>query len=205
MLPRDLIIELKNSPRHSHHYQGGILWATFRPLPVNCIRQFHIYKLHQTKAKPTSQYDTQVVYPDCLDLFWACYNPQKQTMISPQTLLIETTTGATKQGSWTVETFRLPIIWKTSLTTSLTWTKPIKKICLLSAFTCRQENYQIPFPLPLTQCCLLGHEQFPGKHHFPHQHCIRGRGGGRSNCGRIMKGETVSEWFFACLCSAVIA
>ena len=151
-----------------------------------------VYKLHQTKAKPASQYDTQVVYPDCFDLFWACYNPQKQTMISSQTLLIETTTGATKHGSWTVETFRLLIIWKTSLT----WTKPIKNICLPSAFTCTQANYQIPLPLPLTQCFLLGHEQFPGKHHFPHQHCIRGRGGGRSNCGRIMKGETVSEWFF---------
>ena len=133
-----------------------------------------VYKLHQTKAKPTSQYDTQVVYPDCLDLFWACYNPQKQTMISSQTLLIETTTGATKQ--WTVETFRLPIIWKMSLT----WKKPVKKL----AFQARS---------------------LPGKHHFPHQHCIRGRGGGRSNCGRIMKGETVSEGFFACLCSVVIA
>ena len=101
-----------------------------------------VYKLHQTKAKATSQYDTQVVYPDCLDLFWACYNPQKQTMISSQTLLIATTTGATKHGLWTVETFSLPIIWKTSLT----WTKPIKKICLPSAFTCRQANYQIPPP-----------------------------------------------------------
>ena len=77
--------------------------------------------------------------------------------------------------------------------------KTYKKICLPSAFTCRQANFQIP--LPLTQCCLLGHEQLPGKHRFPHQHCIRGRGGGRSNCGRIMKGETVSEWFFGCLCS----
>ena len=135
-----------------------------------------VYKLHQTKAKPTSQYDTQVVYPDCLDLFWASYNPQKQTMISSQTLLIETTTGATKHGSWTVETFRLPIIRKTSLT----WTKPVKKF----AFQARSlvdyvANYQIPLPLPLppTQCCLLGHEQFPGKHHFPYQHCITGRGG----------------------------
>ena len=160
-----------------------------------------VYKLHQTKAKPASQYDTRVVYPDCLDLFWACYNPQKQTMISSQTLLVETTTGAAKHGSWTVETFSLPIIWKTSLP----WTKPTKKIGLPSAFTCRQANYQIPLPLPLTQCCLLGHEQFPGKHHFPHQHCIRGMGGGRSNCGRIMKGETVSEWFFGCLCSLLIA
>ena len=156
-----------------------------------------VYKLHQTKEKPTSQYDTQVVYPDCLDLFWACYNPQKQTMISSQTLLIETTNGATKHVSWTVETFSLPIIWKTSLT----WTKPITKF----AFQARSLVDKQTLPLPLTQCCLLGHKQFPGKHHFPHKHCIRGRGGGRSNCGRIMKGETVSEWFFGCLCSVVIA
>ena len=162
-----------------------------------------VFKLHQTKAKATSQYDTQVVYPDCLDLFWACYNPQKQTMISSQTLLIATTTGATKHGSWTVETFSLPIIWKMSLT----WTKPIKKFAFQARSLVAEANYQIPLPPPpaLTQCCLLGHEQFPRKHCFPHQHCIRGRGGGRSNCGRIMKGETVSEWFFGCLCSVVIA
>ena len=151
-----------------------------------------VYKLHQTKAKPTSQYDTQVVYPDCLDLFWACYNSQKQTMISSQTLLIATTTDATKHGSWTVETCSLPIIWKTSLT----WTKPIKKFAFQARSLVDKQT---------TKCCLLGHEQFPGKHRFPHQHCMRGRGGGRSNCGRIMKGETVSEWFFGCLCSVVIA
>ena len=161
-----------------------------------------VYKLHQTKAKPTSQYDTQVVYPDCLDLFWACYNPQKQTMISSQRLLIATTTGATKHGSWTVETFSLPIIWKTSLT----WTKPIKKFAFQARSLVDKQTTKSPSPPPpLTQCCLLSHEQFPGKHHFPHQHCIRGRGRGRSNCGRIMKGETVSEWFFGCLCSVVIA
>ena len=161
-----------------------------------------VYKLHQTKAKPTSQYDTQVVYPDCLDLFWACYNPQKQTMISSQTLLIATTTGATKHGSWTVETFSLRIIWKTSLT----WTKPIKKFAFQARSLVDKQTTKSP-PPPLTQCCLLGHKQFPGKHRFPHQHCIRGRGGGggRSNCGRLMKGETVSEWFFGCLCSVVIA
>ena len=134
-----------------------------------------VYKLHQTKAKPTSQYDTQVVYPDCLDLFWACYNPQKQTMISSQTLLIATTTGATKHGSWTVETFSLQIIWKTSLT----WTKPIKKFAFQARSLVDKQTTKSPSPPPpLTQCCLLGHEQFPGKHHFPHQHCIRGRGEG---------------------------
>ena len=133
-----------------------------------------VYKLHQTKAKPTSQYDTQVVYPDCLDLFWAYYNPQKQTMISSQTLLIATTTGATKHSSWTVETFSLPIIWKTSLT----WTKPIKKFAFQARSLVDKQTTNPPPPPPLTQCCLLGHEQCPGKHRFPHQHCIMGRGEG---------------------------
>ena len=103
-----------------------------------------VYKLHQTKAKPTSQYDTQVVYPDRLDLFWACYNPQKQTMISSQTLLIETTTGATKHGSWTVQTFRLPIIWKTSLT----WTKPIKKFAFQARSLVDKQTTKSPSPSP---------------------------------------------------------
>ena len=76
-------------------------------------------------------------------------------------------------------------------------------ITLPSAFTGKQANHHIP-PPPPTQCCFLGHEQSPGKHHLPNQHCIRGRGGGRSNCGRITKRETVSEWFFH-LFSVVIA
>ena len=102
-----------------------------------------VFKLHQTKAKATSQYDTQVVYPDCLDLFWACYNPQKQTMISSQMLLIATT-GATKHGSWTVETFSLPIIWKTSLT----WTKPIKKLAFQARSLVEKQTTKSPPPLP---------------------------------------------------------
>ena len=102
------------------------------------------FKLHQTNSKATSQYDTQVVYPDCLDLFWACYNPQKQTMISSQTLLIATTTGATEHGSWTVETFSLPIIWKTSLT----WTKPIKKFAFQARSLVEKQTTKSPFPPP---------------------------------------------------------
>ena len=89
MLLRDLIIEMKNSPMDSHHYQGGILRTTFRPVPLNCIRHFHNYqKIHRccvftkffTKQKRNhlaSTINMQVVYHERLDLFWACYNPQK--------------------------------------------------------------------------------------------------------------------------------
>ena len=114
------------------------------------------------------------------------------------------TQNATKHGSWKVKTFRLPNIWKTDESDV---DKICNKITLPSAFTGKQANHHIPPSLPPTQCCFLGHKQFPGKHHFPYQHCIRGRGGGggRSNCGRIKKGETVSERFFGCLCSVVIA
>ena len=69
-------------------------------------------------------------------------------------------------------------------------------ITLPSTLTSKQGNHHNSPPPPPTQCCFLGHEQSPGKHHFPNQHCIRGRGGGgRNNCGRIKKRETVSEWF----------
>ena len=111
------------------------------------------------------------------------------------------TQNATKHGSWKVKTFRLLNIWKTDESNV---DKIYNKITLPSVFNGKQANHHIPLPHP-TQCCFLGNEQFPVKHHFPHQHCIRGRGGGRSNCGRIKKGETVSEWFFGCLCSVVIA
>ena len=79
-------------------------------------------------------------------------------------------------------------------------------INLPSTFTSKQGNHHIPVPPPppLTQCCFLGHKQSPGKHHLPNQHCIRGRGGGRNNCGRIKKRETVTEWFLH-LFSVVIA
>ena len=68
-------------------------------------------------------------------------------------------------------------------------------INLPSTFTSKQGNHHIPPPPPPTQCCFLVNEQSPGKHHLPNQHCIRGRGGGRNNCDRIKKRETVREWF----------
>ena len=36
-------------------------------------------------------------------------------------------------------------------------------------------------------------------------HCIGGGVGRRSNCGRIRKGETVSDWFLGYPCSVFIA
>ena len=62
-----------------------------------------------------------------------------------------------------------------------------------------QETEFPPTPHPPTQCCFLGLEQYPGKQQFPHQHCIKGKGGaggGRSNGGRIRKGETEGDRSF---------
>ena len=160
-----------------------------------------VYKLHQTKAKPTSQYDTQVVHPDRLDLFWACYNPQKQTMMSSQTLLIETTTSATKHGSWTVETFRLPIIWKTA---SLTWTKPIRKFAFQTCSIVDKQTTKSRPPSP-DSMLFFGSRTVSWQASLPTSTLHKGEGGERSNCGRVKKGETVSEWCFGCLLSVVIA
>ena len=132
-----------------------------------------VYKLHQTKAKATSQYDTQVVYPNCLDLFWACYNPQKQTMISSQTLLIATTTGATKHGSWTVETFSLPIIWKTRLT----WTKPIKKFAFQARSLVDKQTTKSPSPPPPDSMLSFGSRTVSWQASLPTSTLHKGEGG----------------------------
>ena len=59
------------------------------------------------------------------------------------------------------------------------WTKRLRKRTLPSVFTSKQSVDNIfPAPLPPTQSCLVGHEQFPGNQHFPNQHCIGGGGGG---------------------------
>ena len=126
-------------------------------------------------------------------------------MISSQTLLIATTTGATKHGSWTVETFSLLIIWKTSLT----WTIPIKKKLAFQARSLvdkQTTKSPSPSPPPPPDSMLsFGSRTVPWQASLPTSTLHKGEGGGRSNCGRIMKGETVSEWFFGCLCSVVIA
>ena len=41
ILLRDLIIEMKNSQMHRHHFQGGILRTMFQPVPLHCIPHFH--------------------------------------------------------------------------------------------------------------------------------------------------------------------
>ena len=63
------------------------------------------------------------------------------------------------------------------------WTKRLRKRTLPSVLTSKQSNDHIfPAPLPPTQCCLVGHEQFHGNQHFPNQHCIGGGGEGEGTC-----------------------
>ena len=70
------------------------------------------------------------------------------------------------------------------------------------------QKTKFPPPPPRTQCCFLGQEQctVSWQAAIPTSTLHKGEGeGGKSNGGRIKKGETKSDWSFSGLCSVVIA
>ena len=70
------------------------------------------------------------------------------------------------------------------------WTKQLRQITF-QALSVVNKRTTIFHPPP-TQCCFLGHEQFPGNRHFPNQHCIGGGGGGEG--GEREREVTVVEF-----------
>ena len=149
MLSRDLIIEMKNSPMHTHHYQGGIVWTTFRPVPLNCIHHFHNFSVCLQTSPNNSKTNWPVQYASCLSRppwsILGLLQPAKANHDVITNVTYKTTTGATKHSSWKMETFRLPIIWKT---VSLTWTKPIRKLPFQARTLVDKQTTKSPTPPP---------------------------------------------------------